>query len=171
MIRTINKVMAPLARCVTLMVARGVVGLINDSTLMQSVQVQLLSGETRDMERFQNYGFSSAPFAGAEAACVFVRGNRDHGIVVAVDDRRYRLSGLQNGEVAIYTDEGDSVILKRGRHMQFNTQTLTINAAMEVIVNTPLMQINGGDLKVGSVSVLQHKHPVVAVGSLTGIPQ
>lgn len=120
MMRAIQRVTAPLTRRVRLMVARGVVSLVNDALKVQGLQVQLLPGEVRDMERFQNYGFTSHPHPGAEACAAFVGGNRDHGIVLAVDDRRYRLKGLAQGEVAIYTDEdqsGHRIHLKRGNEI------------------------------------------------------
>jgi phage baseplate assembly protein V len=103
-----------LQRRVMGMIGRGVVKIVNDSLKMQGMQVSMLSDETRDkIERVQNYGFTSVPKEGAEAVVLFLGGNRDHGIAIAVDDRRYRLKGLESGEVAIYTDEGDSVALKR----------------------------------------------------------
>lgn len=121
MMRAMQRVTAPIIRRVRLMVARGVVSLVNDALKVQGVQVQLLAGEVRDMERLQNYGFTSHPHTGAEACAAFVGGNRDHGIVLAVDDRRYRLQGLARGEVALYTDEdqsgGHRIHLKRGNEI------------------------------------------------------
>jgi phage baseplate assembly protein V len=96
-------------------VARGILSAIDDSKMAQEVQIQLLDGETADqIERFQEYGFTSAPFAQAEAVMVCVGGLRSHGIVIAVEDRRYRLKGLTAGEVALYDDQGQAVHLKRG---------------------------------------------------------
>lgn len=136
MIRTINKLTAPLARRVRLMVGRGVVSLVKDSLKMQGLQVTLLSGEVRDLERFQNYGFTSAPHDGAEVAAVFVDGNRNHGLAICVDDRRYRLAGLKNGEVAVYTDEGDKIVLKRGG-------VIEMTASQKVRMVTPLLEVTG----------------------------
>lgn len=119
------------------LVSRAVVRRVDDSTKMQSLQVTLLADETRDgVERVQNYGFTSVPQAGAEAVTVFVSGYRDHGLVVAVDDRRYRLTGLEAGEVAIYTDEGDKVVLKRGG-------TIEVTAATKVVLNAPVVELAG----------------------------
>lgn len=136
MMRAVQKITAPLSRRVRLMVARGVISLVNDALGMQVVQVQLLSGEVRNMERFQNYGFTANPHEGAECCPVFVGGNRDHGIVIAVDDRRYRLKGLAKGEVALYTDEGDKIVLKRGR-------VIEMTAGTKVRMVTPLLEVTG----------------------------
>ncbi|WP_052494007.1 phage baseplate assembly protein V [Nitrosospira sp. NpAV] len=137
--RTINKMIAPLARRVRLMVGRGVLSLVNDGLKMQGVQVQLLAGEVRDLERFQDYGFTSVPHGGAEVAAVFIDGNRDHGIAIRVDDRRYRLKGLQPGEVAIYTDQGDKIVMQRGG-------VIEVTASTKVRMVTPLLEVTG-DIK------------------------
>jgi phage baseplate assembly protein V len=135
----VNKLIAPLTRRVRLMVGRGVLALVNDSFKMQGIQVELLAGEVRNMERFQDYGFTSVPHPGAEVAAVFVDGNRGHGIAIRIDDRRYRLNELQVGEVALYTDEGDKIVLKRGGIVE-------ITASAKVRVVAPLLECTG-DIK------------------------
>jgi phage baseplate assembly protein V len=143
---------APLARKVSLMVARGVLALVNDAAKMQGVQVTLLSGEVRDMERFQNYGYTSQPHAGAEVAAVFVGGNRDHGLALAIDDRRYRLKGLQGGEVALYDDLGHIIKLSR-------TGIVITGAAHDInIIDCPNVNVIGGDVKADDISLKNHHH-------------
>lgn len=132
----------PLKRRIMLALARGVVTAINDTTKLQALQVSLLAGEIRDdLERFQEYGFTSVPFPQAEAAVVFLGGNRDHGLVIAVDDRRYRLQGLANGEVAIYTDEADKIYLRRGNKIEVHTKELAVIAADKVSIATKEVDI------------------------------
>lgn len=109
-----DKLVAPLRRRVRLMISRAVLSAVNDAGGIQLVQVKLLDGEVRDgVERMQNYGFTSVPKAGAEGLMACVSGDRDHGIIVAMDDRRFRLKGLQAGEVALYDDLGHKVHLTR----------------------------------------------------------
>lgn len=125
-------------------VARGIVRLVTDGGGLQLIQVGLMANETRaNVERMQEYGFTSVPLPGAEAAVIFVGGERGHGLVIAVDDKRYRLKGLQGGEVAIYTDEGDSIILKRGNNIEVNTLTLNINAPIGVNIDTQQLYVSG----------------------------
>ncbi|MGE4292397.1 MAG: phage baseplate assembly protein V [Desulfovibrio sp.] len=130
----IKKLLAPIQRRVMLMVGRAVVRAVADTPAMQELQVELLAGELRErVERFQQYGFSSHPHPGAEAACVFVGGNRDHGLILAVDDRRYRIKGLAQGEVAIYTDEdqsegGHRLVLRRGGVVDVHCRHLNLHA-------------------------------------------
>lgn len=160
------------------MFARGVVRRVDDSKKMQIVQVDLLAEETRDgVERVQQYGFTSVPLAGAEAFAVFLGGVREGGAVLAVDDRRYRLTGLQAGEVALYTDQGDKVVLKRGG-------TIEVTAATKVVVSAPLVELAGNtdaaaraSLVLSELTALRntvnalvlayngHTHPVATTGS------
>jgi phage baseplate assembly protein V len=96
-----------LARAVRLMVGRAVLSLVKDSLKMQGVQLTALSGETLDdVERFEDYGLTSKPVAGAEAVIASVGGVRDHAVVVALADRRYRPRGVMaDGDVALYTKD------------------------------------------------------------------
>ena len=113
MIRAVEKMLTPLRTRLANLVSRAVLARVDDSAKLQTVQVNVLAEETRDgVERFQNYGFTSVPLEGAEAVVVFVGGRRDHGLALAVDDRRHRLSGLQPGEVAVYSETGAAVVLK-----------------------------------------------------------
>ena len=117
---------------IRLAIARCVLKLVSDAAKLQEVQVQILADEVRSRaEHFQHYGFTSVPLPGAEGVCLFVGGARSHPIVVNVDDRRHRLKDLESGEVALYTDEGDFVVFKRGRIIE-------MKAGAEVKVDAPL---------------------------------
>lgn len=124
------------------MVARAVINLINDAQKMQAAQVDLLADETQDdVERFQNYGFTSVPFSGAEGVMLSVGGTRSHGILIAVDDRRYRLTGLPDGEVAVYDDRGQAVHLKR--------DGIEIRSPDEVVVIAPIVTVEAAEVNLG----------------------
>ncbi len=151
-----------------LMVARAVLKRIDDSKKMQELQVSLLDGEVRDgVERFQNYGFTSYPKPGAEAVVVFAGGNRDHGLTVVVDDRRYRLKSLAEGEVAMFSDEGDSVVLKRGRVVEVTTSTLKVNATTKVELNAPVIELNASTKVKMTTPVAEATGTVQAAGDIT----
>ena len=102
-----------------LALGRGIVTAINNAEGTQKVQITALSRETiTDIERFQEYGFETYPFANAEAFGAFLNGNRDHGIILCIHDRRYRPKDLVEGEVCMYTDEDSNDFrfhLKRDR--------------------------------------------------------
>lgn len=106
------------------------------------VEMQGLAGESVSGELFQHYGFTSAPLAGAEFIALPVGGNSKHTVVVASEDGRYRIQ-LKDGEVALYTDEGDYVHLKRGRLIEVVTETLLVKAGTKVRFETPLIEQTG----------------------------
>ncbi|MCD4675337.1 MAG: phage baseplate assembly protein [Desulfobacula sp.] len=97
-------------------------------------------GETfADREYFQHYGFTSRPLSGAEGI-LLKQGNNI--ILVASDDRRYRIE-LAQGEVALYTDEGDHIHMKRGNLVEVATRELKIIASEKVSMETPLVETTG----------------------------
>jgi len=114
--------------------ARCVLRLANDGLKMQAVQVGLLAEETADdVERIQNYGLTSVPLPGAEGVCLFLGGSRAHGVIIAMDDRRYRLKDLQDGEVALYSIDdqepaGHRIVLKRGGVIEVRGQVIDMRA-------------------------------------------
>lgn len=147
MIDAIKKVMAPLQRRVMLMIGRAVVRAVNDDAKMQTIQASLLRGELRDgVERVQNYGFTSHPKPGAEAVLAFVAGDRAHGLAIAVDDRRFRLKSLKEGEVAIFDDQGQKVHLTR--------DGIVVDAAGNNVdfVNAPTVSMDGDLAVQGDIS-------------------
>ena len=128
---------APLKRRVLLMIARGVMDLLDEQNGKLLAQVKLLENQVRArLEVLQHYGFASRPLPGAEAAVMFVGGNRHHGLVIATDDKRYRLRGMAGGEVALYTDEGDVVHLKRGG-------VIEVKAKTKVRIDSPKLECTG----------------------------
>lgn len=141
--RSFAKLMAPLARRVRLMVRRAVVKLVYDDVKMQELQLAIFSGEVRDhVERWQDYGLTSSPLPGAEALVAAIGGNTDHCAVVKVDDRRYRLKNLANGEVALYDDQGQVIHLKRDKTIHiYGCDTLIADVATATTVTCPLVTV------------------------------
>lgn len=140
-----SRLLSPLARRIRLLAGRAVVSLIDDATKLQGLQVELLEGEVRDqVERFQQYGLTSVPLPGAEGLYLSLNGSRDHGVVISVDDRRYRLVGLAGGEVAIYDDQGQKVHLTRdGIVIDGAGLPITIENTPKVRMVTPLLEVTG----------------------------
>lgn len=120
----------PIKRKIQMMLARAVLSAVDDSKGFQELKLELLAGETKEgVERMQNYGFTSVPFADSEALVGFIGGNRSHGVAFVVDDRKYRIKGLAEGEVAIYTDEGDKIHFKRGNKIEIISSDVKITAS------------------------------------------
>lgn len=146
MIQALRAFTRPIWRRILLLLSRGVVRLVDDGPGLQAIQVDLLKGEVRDeLERFQDYGFTSVPHAGAEVLAGFLGGSRDHGVILAAADRRYRVKGLTAGEVAIYTDEGDVIHFKRGRE-------ILVLAGGLVRMQAPMVRIEGNLVVTGDVT-------------------
>jgi phage gp45-like len=148
------------------LVSRAVVRLVDDSPKMQLVQLAALEGETREgVERFQNYGFTGRPETGAEAVVLFVGGYRDHGLAIAVDDRRYRVRNLESGEVAVYDSRGSTIVLKASGDIQIvpASGTVTIEGTLAATV----------DVTANGISLANHQHSAGALangaGPVTGL--
>lgn len=122
------------------MVARAVLRVVNNAGGLQALHIALLQDETRDnCERFQEFGFDSTPLPDAEVVVVFVGGQRDHPLVVACDDRRYRLKSNAGGST-MYDASGNFIHIK-------NDGTIEINSATRVDITCPLVRMTG-DLEV-----------------------
>lgn len=143
--RTAKRVLGPVWRRLRLLLSRGVLKLIEDGGGLQSVQVTLLGDKPAWAERFQNYGTTSHPLPGAEAAVAAVGGARAHLVALAVDDRRYRIASLQPGEVTLYDDQGQRVHLTR--------DGIVIDGAGKPVafVNCPTVTMDGDLFVAGEV--------------------
>ncbi len=133
------------------LVARAVVNLVDDSKKLQLLQLDVLADETvEDIERVQNFGFTSNPPKNAEAVVLFVNGQRDHGLVVAVDDRRYRIKNLASGEVAVYDQTGSVITLKANGDIEMRPHSGKVKLTGDLEAT--------GDVKAGTVSLKNHQH-------------
>jgi phage baseplate assembly protein V len=164
------------------MVSRAVVGLVNDVLKMQGVQITLLADQVADdVEHFQHYGFTSVPLPGAEGIALAVGGNTGHTVLINVDDRRYRLTGLASGDVALYDN--------RGHKLHFTNAGIVIDAAMQDvdIINATRLKVYGSIEATGEIkdkcelpdgrsmaqmrtSHAAHTHTSAAPGSPTSAP-
>lgn len=119
---------------------RGITTLVKAAGAVQLVQLDALAGEQlQDAELFQQYGFTSNPLPGTMAIVLPIGGRTAHGVIVATEHGSYRLKNLAPGEVALYTDEGDCIVFKRGRVVEVTTATFRVNASTAVEFNTPMV--------------------------------
>jgi phage baseplate assembly protein V len=139
------------------MIARVTLSKTNDDPKVQEVDVEILKGEKKTgFERFQNYGFTGHAKVeegdtAAEGIIVFLGGNRSHGVIIQMDDRRYRLKGLKEGEVAVYDDLGqkvhltrDGVLVKTSKKVDVDaTGEVTIKSAAKVTLQAPTIVLDG----------------------------
>ncbi|QOD81436.1 phage baseplate assembly protein V [Chromobacterium haemolyticum] len=126
---------------------RGVLTRVSSGPAVQLAQADGLAGERlQDNELFQHYGLTSNPPPGTMAVILPVGGKTAHGIVIATEHGSYRLKSLAPGEVALYTDEGAKIVLKRGRLIEtdcdvfkVNCKTWEVNASDKADFNTPTL--------------------------------
>lgn len=147
---------------------RGIVTLVNAAGPVQLVQGEGLKDEKlQGTELFQQFGYTSNPPAGTMYVVLPVGGKTAHSIIIATEHGTYRLKNLKPGEVALYTDEGDSIILKRGRIMEVTTQTFRVNAATAIELNSPSITGTAGTSVSFNTPVIHASAAIVAQGDIT----
>lgn len=139
------KLLLELKRRLRSLVTRGLVTLVDTEQAIQLLQVQAVS--LNEMEHMEPYGYTSHPHAGAEAVLLSMSGRRSHALAIMVGDRRYRLKGLAQGEVALYDDQGQKVHLTR--------TGIVINTSMDIIANVGgnLDAAIGGNANINAAAV------------------
>lgn len=157
----LRRLLAAFHRRLVLLAARAVILQSTDGGTLQRLQVRALAGEALDgVERLGEYGFASRPLPGATGLLVCLGGNRDHPVMVGTEDTRHRMRNLAPGETAIYTDEGDMVVLRRGR-------TIEIVAGGAVAIQAPEVTLTGDLVVAGSISAAGHVED--GVGSMAAM--
>lgn len=122
---------------------RGIMGGTRTDGPVAMTQGTGLAGENLpDIELFQHYGFTSHPPPGTMMIVAPVGGKTSHSVVIATEHGAHRVKMLKTGEVAIYTDEGDSMTFARGRIINIVTQTLNIQAGTAVNIETPIVNLS-----------------------------
>lgn len=141
---------------------RGSLVQATDKPKMQTVDARLFHNELiAGIERFQPYGHSAVPLPpdqtgskAAEVIVAFVNGNRAHPICLGVDDRRYRPTGGEAGQVGHYH--------YRGATATFRMSGFAHDAGPDKkphLVNVGATSVNAADgahtTKVGSTTVVK----------------
>lgn len=137
MAHPLNKLLQPLHRRVMLMLSRARLNITDDASGLQRAQVSALDGEVRDdVERFQQFGLSAHPPAGAEVLMASLGGSRDHPVIFAVDDRRHRPAGLMAGETVLYNLAGVEIRL-------LEDNSVLIKSSLKVRIETDRLEVTG----------------------------
>ncbi len=127
------------------MIAKAVPRRLSDLGKRQTMQVEVTRGELiDDIERMQNYGYtSSPPLGGTDCLVAFLGGNREQGVVIVAENRQYRLTGLESGEVALFDDLGN--VVKLGR------SAIEVQAVTQISLTAPTIQIEGNIVHTGTL--------------------
>lgn len=90
------------------MIARAVIGRVNDALKTQRLQLSILKDETEDgVEHFQPYGVSFVPPEGAEAIALAIGGARSHTVAICAQHPDKRPKGGEPDTGGLYTGTGD----------------------------------------------------------------
>jgi phage baseplate assembly protein V len=120
---------------------------------MQELQVDATAGETlAGAEHWQGYGLTVHPRPGAEALLLGAGGSRARPVVLACADRRYRVTGLAEGEVCLHDDQGQKLTLYRDR--------------VEVVTGGSTVTVRPSGCTITSAAITL-AGPVTVTGSLT----
>lgn len=116
------------------MVARAITRNVDDSRSRQAAQIEVTKDElVDDVPRIQNYGHTSKPpVGGSDCIVIFQNGDREQGVIIAMENRQFRLTNLEDGEVALYDDLGN--VFKLGR------EQVELTAVMKAVVTAPVIQ-------------------------------
>lgn len=138
---------------------RGVLIRVNSSGEIQTLQAKGLATESlQDVEFFQHYGFTSVPPRGTKAIILPLNGRTSHSVVIATEHASYRLKNLKTGELAIYSDEGSCIVLKRGKIIEVNCDEYIVNAK-KTTFNTEEHNVNTSKYKVAASSGADFETP------------
>lgn len=159
----------------------GRLGSLNDNTKTQEAQIELFDNEVvSEVERFQDYGFTSKPVSGGVVAAQ-VSGNRNHMIVLRINDDEHRIKLNDDWDVALYHKEGHSIQLQQDGLITLTCSKYKVVAGkMEVDAEETTFhgdviikgQSESADHICDGVSFNSHVHSGVEPGnSNTGIPQ
>lgn len=136
-----RRLTGPIRRRIKLMLSRAVGRLVDPTTMLQTLQLELLKGEVLDgVEHLEGYGRTANPPEGFEALTASLGGDRAHTLALAAFHRKYRPKGFKRGENAIYDDQGQIMALLRDKTIHiYGCDTLIADVAKEATVTSPVI--------------------------------
>lgn len=116
------------------------------ATRLQRVSVDGLAGESiPELELFQQFGLTSAPPDGSQVILLPLGGRTSAAVVIATEHGAYRFRLDAKGEAALYNQWGDVVHMRQDR-------TIHLVAATQVLIDAPLLQVNGQIHSTGNIT-------------------
>jgi phage baseplate assembly protein V len=143
----------------------------DDAGPVHRIQAKVIgTPETIDnLQTLNLYGFASHAPIGSDALALFGNGDRSNGVIVATANQAARPRNTQQGEVTIYTDEGDVITFKRGHTIEIKTTgTLHVSAPTITIDNSggkAVINLNGDIHATGTITADTINAPHGHVGS------
>ena len=150
------------------LIRQGRLARLDDANNTQTLQVELMADEVfEDVERVQNYGFSSNPSKGGVYGFK-VGGKSNQLVVVVINDDTDRVRLENADDVAVYHREGHKIVLTQDgvirisckkiigdaeESADINTIEATVTASGSVTVDTPTTTITGDTTIEGALTV------------------
>ncbi|EGT7582943.1 phage baseplate assembly protein V [Salmonella enterica] len=150
-------------------------GATDSAAAVQRIQAQGIGNENlRGVELFQQYGFTSHPLPGTMGIVLPLGGVSSHSIVIATEHGAYRLQSLKPGEVALYTDEGAKIVLRRGKLIEADCETFRVNCTglevncKQAAVNCDTFATTANDSATFTTPELSTSKKLTAQGLISG---
>ena len=146
---------------------------VDDSKPTQTVQGRLSAFQLTDnIPRLVEFGFSSAPPAGADFVAVCLGGNPTDIAIVATGHQSYRVRNLGDGDAVVYDSRGRTIHLSAtGIAIDGGADPVTVTTTGDVTINAANLRVNGNTIFTGTVTANghrideTHKHSGVSIGA------
>jgi phage gp45-like len=155
-----HQLIRPIQARMSQIVARGIVTLMNKSTL----QVQFHKEDTQDgIERVEPFGFYSNPGANPEALILFPAGFRAAGVAIALTRKEAKRPELPGGSACMSAQDGTAVIVETGGRVAIQNET---NELISVLIDL-IDKINAVSVPIPTVNHLLKAPNGPVSGSIT----
>lgn len=146
--RALQRLMSSVLARIRRVCMGAIIRRVDDSGNLQKMQIESLGHSVYDnVEKFEQFGFTSNPPAGLDAVIIERCGKY---IIVAIGDRKYRIKNLESGDTAIYDI--------RGQIIKLNGDGITVSDAFGNSVKTTTNGIdttdkNGNNVKMDTSGI------------------
>lgn len=132
------------------MTRRAAIRNVNDDGEMQTCSVEVADGIWRDdVEVIMPFGFAAhVPEDGALGIVLSVGGDEGDLVVLPIANPSTRLGGLQEGEVGLYNQHGDKMVLTAGGDLDIKTgASVTVTSPTGVSVEGDALSLKASSGK------------------------
>lgn len=149
----------------------------NETRSTATVQVVLPGNELLgEVPLIQQVGFHSRPLPGSDIVVQFQAGDRQRSVAIATGDQRSYPKDLQPGDACVFhVKTGARVWVKADGSIAVSAHGPLHFSATEAVFDCPITCTKDvtatGDVKAGTISLTQHRHPVGAAPGTTDAPE
>ncbi len=135
----LEKWIRPVKKRIANLLLKGILENVNTSSAYQVCKVYLQRDEIQNnVERIQEYGFTSIPEDGAQVLLGCLNGDRNQSIVLCVGDSRYKVTGSE-GDVILHSKGNNKVHLKADGDILIEVQSgknINLGAVGKQLINS-----------------------------------